>query len=105
LDYKCGPHICFMWCWALTPGARVLGWLWANWATFLVPAPPPPNFLLGIYFIYISNVILKVPYMFPPPHSPAPLLTHSHFLALVFPCTGAYNLHKTKGPPFPVMAD
>ena len=30
-----------------------------------------------------------------PPSAPQP--THSPFLALVFPCTGAYNLRKTKG--------
>jgi hypothetical protein len=40
------------------------------------------QFLLGIYFIYISNAIPKVPYTLP---TPAPLPTHSHFLALVFP--------------------
>ena len=40
------------------------------------------NFLLGIYFIYISNAILKVPYTLPPA---TPLPTHSQFLALVFP--------------------
>ena len=40
----------------------------------------------------------------PSPH-PAPLPTHSHFLALVFPCTGAYKVCKTKGPLFPVMAN
>ena len=28
------------------------------------------HFLLGIFFIYISNVILKVPYTLPPPCSP-----------------------------------
>jgi hypothetical protein len=28
------------------------------------------NFLLGIYFIYISNAIPKVPYTLHPPHSP-----------------------------------
>jgi hypothetical protein len=27
---------------------------------------------------------------------PAPIPTHSHFLALVFPCTGAYKVCKTK---------
>jgi hypothetical protein len=27
---------------------------------------------------------------------PAPQTTHSCFLALAFPCTGAYDLHKTK---------
>jgi hypothetical protein len=46
------------------------------------------NFLFGIFFIYISNAIPKFPYTLP---SPAPLPTHSHFLALVFPCTGAYK--------------
>jgi hypothetical protein len=37
--------------------------------------------------------------------SPTPLSTHSHFLALAFPCTGAYKICKTKGPLFPMMAD
>jgi hypothetical protein len=32
-----------------------------------------------------------------PPPIPAHQPTHSHFLALAFPCTGAYYLHKTKG--------
>ena len=36
---------------------------------------------------------------------PAPLPTHSHFLALVFRCTGAYKVCKTKGPLFPKLAD
>ena len=35
----------------------------------------------------------------------APLPTHSHFLAMVFPCIGAYKVYKTKGPLFPMMAD
>jgi hypothetical protein len=50
-----------------------------------------PKCLLVIFFIYISNAIQKVP------PSPAPQPTHSHFLTLAFPCTGAYNLCKTKG--------
>ena len=37
----------------------------------------------------------KIPYPLPPP--PAPQPTHSCFLALAFPYTGAYNLCKTKG--------
>ena len=57
-------------------------------------------FLLGIFLIYISNAIPKVPYILPPP-----LPTHSHFLALAFPCTGAYKVCTTNGPLFPVMAD
>ena len=40
----------------------------------------------------------------PSPHS-APLPTPFHFLALVFPYTGAYQVCKTKGPLFPMMAD
>jgi hypothetical protein len=59
-----------------------------------------PNFLLGIFFIYISDTILKAPYTVP-----APLPTHYHFLALVFSYTGAYKVCKTKGPLFPKMAD
>jgi hypothetical protein len=59
------------------------------------------NILLGIFLIYISNAIPKVPHTLPP----TPLPTHSHFLALAFPCTGAYKVCKSKGPLFLVMAD
>jgi hypothetical protein len=45
--------------------------------------------LLGIFLIYISNAIPKVPHTLPP----TPLPTHSHFLALAFPCTGAYKVY------------
>jgi hypothetical protein len=38
-----------------------------------------------------------------PSPCPASLPTHSHFLALAFPCTGAYKVCKTKGPLFPVL--
>jgi hypothetical protein len=40
---------------------------------------------------------------YPPP--PNPLPTHSPFLALAFPCTGAYKVCKSNGPLFAVMAD
>ena len=42
-----------------------------------------------------------------PVHSPASSLlpTHSHFLTLEFPCTGAYKVCKSKRPLFPMMAD
>jgi hypothetical protein len=46
-------------------------------------------FLLDIFFIYISNVILKAPI---PSPDLAPQCTHSCFLALAFPCIGAYDL-------------
>jgi hypothetical protein len=32
-----------------------------------------------------------------PSPCPAPQTTHSCFLALAFPCTGAHDLHRTKG--------
>jgi hypothetical protein len=56
-------------------------------------------FLLRIFLDYISNAIPIVPHTLPP----TPLPTHSHFLALAFPCTGAYCV--SNGPLFPVMAD
>jgi hypothetical protein len=58
-------------------------------------------FLLRIFLNYISNAIPKVPHTL----HPTPLPTHSHFLALAFPCTGAYKVCLTNGPLFPVMAD
>jgi hypothetical protein len=57
--------------------------------------------LLCIFLNYISNAIPKVPHTLPPP---TPLPTHSHFLALAFPCTGAYKVCLTNGPLFPLMA-
>jgi hypothetical protein len=58
-------------------------------------------FLLGIFLVYIFNAIPKVPHT----HPPNPLPTHSPFLALGFPCTGAYKVYKSNGPLFAVMAD
>jgi hypothetical protein len=52
------------------------------------------NFLLDIFFIYISISIQKAPYTLP---CLAPQPTNSRFLALAFPCTGTYDLCKTKG--------
>jgi hypothetical protein len=57
-------------------------------------------FLLGIFLIYTSNAIPKVPHTLPS----TPLPTHSYFLSLTFPCTGAYKVYKSNGPLFPVMA-
>ena len=48
--------------------------------------------------------MLSQKFPIPFPH-PAPLPTHSRFLVLAFPCTGAYKVCNTKGPLFPVMAD
>jgi hypothetical protein len=60
-------------------------------------------FLLHIFLNYISNAIPKVPHTLPPlPYQPIPFF---FFLALAFPCTGAYKVCKSNGPLFPVMAD
>jgi hypothetical protein len=42
---------------------------------------------------------------FPQTLPPIPLPTHSHFLALALSPTEAYNVCKTKGPFFPMMAN
>jgi hypothetical protein len=57
-------------------------------------------FLLRIFLNYISNAIPKAPHTL----HPTPLPTHSHFLALAFPCPGAYKVCVSNGPLFPVMA-
>jgi hypothetical protein len=54
-------------------------------------------FLLDIFFIYISNFKCYAESSLYPSPCPAPLPTHSHFLALAFPCTGAYKVCKTRG--------
>jgi hypothetical protein len=41
----------------------------------------------------------------PYPPTPNPLPTHCPFLALVFPCTGAYKVCKSNGPLFAVMTN
>jgi hypothetical protein len=61
-----------------------------------------------IFFIimYFPQLHLEC-YPKSPPYPPPPtsLPNHSHFLALAFPCTGAYKLCVSNGPLFPVMAD
>jgi hypothetical protein len=55
------------------------------------------KFLLDIFFIYISNAILKVPYTLHHHPHPAPLPTHSYFLALVFPVLGHIKFARPRG--------
>ena len=57
-------------------------------------------FLLFFSFIrYFLHLHFKCYSQSPlyPPHPPAPQPTHSCFLTQAFSCTGAYELHKTKG--------
>jgi hypothetical protein len=59
-------------------------------------------YLLCIFLNDISNAIPKVPHTLPPPLPYPPILI---FLALAFPCTGAYIVCVSDGPLFPLMAD
>jgi hypothetical protein len=70
-------------------------------------------FLFVLFFLELIFLIRYFPHLhfqcypkspqYTPPHTPLP--TNSHFLALAFPCTGAYKVCKSNGPLFPVMAD
>ena len=53
--------------------------------------------------IHSEAILYKNTIWFIPRASERP--THSHFLALTFPCTEAYKVCKTNGPLFPLMAD
>ena len=54
------------------------------------------------YFLYLHFKCYPKSHPLPPTPTPTPLPTPPHFLALVFPCTGAYKVCKTKGPLFPI---
>jgi hypothetical protein len=84
---------------------------WALWGT---PFPDQNifyffSFLISIAFIFLIRYFLHLHFkcyplsLFPlwesliPNCHPASQPTHSRFLALALPCTGAYNFRKTKG--------
>jgi hypothetical protein len=63
------------------------------------------NFFFFPFFIrYLAHLHFQC-YTKSPPYPPTPLPTHSPFLALAFPCTGAYKVCKSNGPLFAVMAN
>jgi hypothetical protein len=60
----------------------------------------------SFFFFFFITYFLQLHFQcYPKSPPPTPLPTHSHFLALAFPCTGAYNICLTNGPLFPVMDD
>jgi hypothetical protein len=64
------------------------------------------NYFFNFFIRYFPCLHFQCYPKSPPyPSPPNPLPTHSPFLALGFPCTGAYKVCKTNGPLFPVMAD
>jgi hypothetical protein len=65
-------------------------------------------------FVLFFNIFIKYlfhlhfqcsPKSHPPVPPPTPPPTHSHFLALAFPCSGAYKVCMTNRPLFPLMAN
>jgi hypothetical protein len=62
---------------------------------------PFPFFIRYLAHLHFQCYTKSPPY----PPTPLPLPTHSPFLALAFPCTGAYKVCVSNGPLFPVMAD
>ena len=65
-----------------------------------------PEFFFPFFIRYLAHLHFQC-YTKSPPYPPTttPLHTHSPFLALAFPCTGAYKVYVSNGPLFPVMAD
>jgi hypothetical protein len=62
-------------------------------------------FFFPFFIRYLAHLHFQCYTKSPPlPPTPTPLPTHSPFLALVFPCTGAYKVCKSNGLLFPVMA-
>jgi hypothetical protein len=63
-------------------------------------------FFFPFFIRYLAHLHFQCYTKSPPyPPTPNPLPTHSPFLALAFPCTGAYKVCVSNGPLFPVMAD
>ena len=64
------------------------------------PKHPLMTFFKKYFIRYFPHLHFQC-YPKSPPYPP----THSHFLALAFPCTGAYNVCKSNGPLFPLVAN
>jgi hypothetical protein len=56
-------------------------------------------------FFYKVFISFAFPMLSQKSPTPTPPPTHSHFLALEFPCIEAYKVCKINGPLFPLMAD
>jgi hypothetical protein len=74
-----------------------------RWASFFFSILMDFSLFIFSYLFHLHfQCYPKHPQQAPPPTPPP---AHSHFLALAFPCTGAYKVCKSNGPLFPVMAD
>jgi hypothetical protein len=63
-------------------------------------------FFFPFFIRYLAHLHFQCYTKSPPyPPTPTPLPAHSPFLALAFPCSGAYKVCVSNEPLFPVMAD
>jgi hypothetical protein len=69
---------------------------WLRWQT---------HFFNIFFIMYFPQLHFQCSPKSSPSPPPTSLPTHSHFLALAFPCTGAYKVCVSNGHLFPVMAD
>jgi hypothetical protein len=105
-DYSMNQHFMTLAPWFLEEASKYFIFNMANEFSNL-PAFLFFFFLFPIFYEVFSSFtfqMLSQKSHIPSPH-PSPLPTHSHFLALLFPCTRAYKVCKTKGPLFPVMVN
>jgi hypothetical protein len=67
------------------------------------------HIFLNLMFFFFNSVFSSFTFPMLSRKSPIPSAhsrpTHSHFLALAFPCTGAYKVCKTNGTLFTMMAN
>jgi hypothetical protein len=86
--------------------SAIFSWQWGRRIYIRILPVICSFFLMYTFFYYVfSSITFPMLSQKSPTPSPAPLPTHSHFLALAFPCTGAYKVCLSNGPLFPVMAD
>jgi hypothetical protein len=107
--------------WDGSPGGAVSGWPFLQslhtFSPYLLQlvfcshfSPHPRALCMFILFLFFIRYLFHLHFQcYPksPPHAPPPTPppTHSHFLALAFPCTEAYKVCTTNGPLFPLMAE
>ena len=80
----------------------LIRWCTQGWWVYWVPQF---LFFSSIFIRYLAHLHFQRYTKIPPyPLPPTPLPTHSTFLTLAFPCSGAYKVCKSNGPLFQVMA-
>jgi hypothetical protein len=97
-----------IWAWVKRQISLILPYSWWQKIRHISEAADISHLHLFFPFFirYLAHLHFQCYTKSPPyPPTPTPLPTHSPFLVLVFPCTGAYKFCVSNGPLFPVMAD